>query len=166
MGSVALKELQDFVSMTEDLLGKTQDPNDRRRSTTCYRLLYWNVQSRFHTINYFIRSRNWKISLQLSRKMLIDICDMLALVDDNDIAQKGHNMIDLLGAKVILLCRSSRLLLQVQDCGLSFFSSYFCGYCRLEQVKPLLYITKKLVPYCLQIPPLWRRIVIYSLSSL
>jgi len=71
------------------------------------RELYWKWHTHCHMVNNYIRCRNWKQALRLLRDMTIDVKHHID--QTSDIAEQS----DLIAAQIVLLCRSSKLLLQV-----------------------------------------------------
>ena len=77
-------------------------------SNNC-RKTYWLWHIKCHILNSNIRSRNWKGSLKLLRNM-VHLIDNLLSTNSN-----GSDSVFLHKAKVILLLRSAKILLQVSD---------------------------------------------------
>lgn len=116
------RELQDTQEWLRDQLKPDSDKD-------AVRAWYWLQQIELNFINFYIRSRNWKMALQLHRKILIQINDLLA-----EYQPSSSDALDLTAAKVMLLCKTTRLLLQVTQSSARVVSSlYFACYYILDR---------------------------------
>ncbi len=107
------KEIEDQASF----FGFSQFEGDDRVALQT-RVYYWYWLTECHLINFNIRSRNWKNALQLSRKMSCDLDDIAAgsyfLGSSNlTVSISNEDKLDVIAAKIVVLCRTARLLLQV-----------------------------------------------------
>lgn len=65
---------------------------------------YWEWQSTCHLVNCNIRSRNWKNSIRILRKMLVELHSFQSITSNTDL---------LLMSKTVILLRLAKLFLQV-----------------------------------------------------
>jgi ribosomal protein L39E len=115
-GEMAIKEL-DAIQLS---LEEKKSENER--------IQYWIWQCEMHRINYNVRSRNWKNALTLQRKLNLEINILL----NDDQFSGNDDQLDLIAAKIMLLCRTARLLLQVFNFSFLLNSKiavyiYFCA---------------------------------------
>lgn len=127
---IALKELNEIRSRLLALLKDEKDVQQDQgaffglshlegedRAALLTRFHYWYWLTECHLINFNIRSRNWKNALQLSRKMSCDLDDISAGTNlfGSPSSVSDEDKLDIIAAKIVVLCRTARLLLQVSS---------------------------------------------------
>lgn len=98
-GQIGFQELQDLQQWLS---------NQPQKQPNNVRVEYWRWHIHLNFINFYTRGRNFKTALQWHRKMLSQINELLFSTSPS-----SAEYVDLSSAKIMLLCRTTRLLLQV-----------------------------------------------------